>query len=932
MQFVRTLGSKTHDNQEFEANLQRPAVAQKLRAFRILTCLMGLVKMLIYRCRQPLAAGRRPPVRDSETRVCRQPYLRPDMALAQKLFDYWDEQLDVKYGLPKPSPRKNVKRIENLVTMTVMNAVAHVFFFKQTAHRFEAGQVTQEYPKGKPFDVKMLWEVVQLLQPTREMIHQAWTMGLEYNIGTSSMGLTALTVLAETCGRQVGDFFNLPPAEHYASFVQAEGELTDLQAEFEGASSSHQSVWRASQGVALPELERQFSNETSTVSDDDIKRKKEKLKGRREVRARYQYLCSQSEMSSMTMKDAQKIVDDTLRDGGAPLNVSADDVAADLAAGFAADLAADIGGFGDGLGLADDAMMLEPRQAAFGDGQQQAYLSAHASTLWPDVLEAAMFYKPQTLVQFAAGKAAFVDPSGCVALGTRPCGLFQYKKRSFGNGESGASKLDIGWLQGKGPQFASWHKCAEYIKNRSNRTVMEFDLHVDGLRDLMYMCSTSDNRRRCPEQPKLESHMRPERCLLTTDGRTIGEKTVVVKINAYTMPNGVRPVDDEHEHLPRDPIAMTPDSALQRRLDSLLHGGRLSALSILTSNRIVSSPPIRMHADGIEINRGAIHSHVALLAESILTCALVPGLRNMQEAFCGGGSGPEGLSAPDPDEGSRGKRRSGKRSADGALRNSVHTLPYSYDIVGIALSIDMGSMLYDDAGAARAAAATAVCGDDLGLRLSFEDLPHLSLRFIGYAEANRQTVSIKLPRDRPDGQPKVEAGDPDEWESQISEDHVRRALGRSKISSDDMATYISRRQGARSMCGVKGDLFAASTWLQHSLNTLCDRGLMTSQRNDLPAKVFGDMEYCIHARCIEMASATGQLPHKRLELLPATPGTYEATHKKQDAQAHAASKKARRDVNNFGFDVMDIDIIGNIMGDDSDVGPIGFGPGPVRRV
>ena len=178
----------------------------------------------------------------------------------------------------------------------------------------------------------------------------------------------------------------------------------------------------------------------------------------------------------------------------------------------------------------------------------------------------------------------------------------------------------------------------------------------------------------------------------------------------------------------------------------------------------------------------------------------------------------------------------------------------------------------------------------------------------------------------------MEAGDPDEWESQISEDHVRRALGRSKISSDDMATYISRRQGARSMCGVKGDLFAASTWLQHSLNTLCDRGLMTSQRNDLPAKVFGDMEYCIHARCIEMASATGQLPHKRLELLPATPGTYEATHKKQDAQAHAASKKARRDVNNFGFDVMDIDIIGNIMGDDSDVGPIGFGPGPVRRV
>ena len=54
--------------------------------------------------------------------------------MAQKMFDEWDngrQGLCRAFGLPKPSPRKNIKRLENLVTLTCMNAVAQVFFFKQ---------------------------------------------------------------------------------------------------------------------------------------------------------------------------------------------------------------------------------------------------------------------------------------------------------------------------------------------------------------------------------------------------------------------------------------------------------------------------------------------------------------------------------------------------------------------------------------------------------------------------------------------------------------------------------------------------------------------------------------------------------------------------------------------------------------------------------
>ena len=48
VQFVRTLGTKSRSDQEFEENLQRPAVQKLLPAFRILTCLMGLLKLLVF--------------------------------------------------------------------------------------------------------------------------------------------------------------------------------------------------------------------------------------------------------------------------------------------------------------------------------------------------------------------------------------------------------------------------------------------------------------------------------------------------------------------------------------------------------------------------------------------------------------------------------------------------------------------------------------------------------------------------------------------------------------------------------------------------------------------------------------------------------------------------------------------------------------------
>ena len=72
----------------------------------------------------------------------------------------------------------------------------------------------------------MIWHLATIAMPTPEIIHTAWTMGLEYNVGTSSMGLNAMTALAETVGFRPGDLILgdedgvvVLPQEHAAQII-----------------------------------------------------------------------------------------------------------------------------------------------------------------------------------------------------------------------------------------------------------------------------------------------------------------------------------------------------------------------------------------------------------------------------------------------------------------------------------------------------------------------------------------------------------------------------------------------------------------------------------------------------------------------------------------------------------------------------------------
>jgi len=1018
VQFVRTLGSKTHTDEEFEAHMSEPEVINKTRAFRILTCLMGLTKMLIFRL----------------------PFFRPDTAMAQKMWDEWDNMLDTKYGLPRPSPRKNMKRLENLVTMTVMNAVAEVFFFRQTSYKFEAGKVTEEFAKGKPFEISMLWEVVQLLQPTPEMIHQAWTMGLEYNIGTSCMGLNTLTIIAEVTGRKPGDWFTKPIAGDFSKSVMTKPELEDIDNDIqlmgggggggggdgdgEGSGKPQRkqaSRWKPPSNEQLgAQFPKWFESGESTMSKKAADRLRSQLKSTREARAIFRHRCSRSELQNQLIKDAQNLVDSALGDSIAtmhldvpieededemeveevaappkkgphnegrsparakspsleaadkegppendPFRDSDDDDETDYARGaryykegknidagnwsphccmemqrgFHFSRSVDYPGsancaFGHAPGHAeqptcpycmtdlppamgrlerDEPDRAAAAAAAEADGSEEGgdksssasvidvekeatTLSSAASRTWPTVLEASMFYKPQTIVQMAAGEGAHIGQGGNNALGTKPFGAsFKYKPKKSGLG--GAAQVDVAWIQADGDQWKSWHKIASFIKERSgSRTCAEFDFHIDGIRDCLYLCSTRDNARRCPEEPRVPRDMRPEKNFVGIDNSIITSSHAVVKVNDYSLPTDPNvKCPAHHQHLPRDPASGVKNTPLQRRMDSLYHGGRLSALGVITSNRVVSSPPIRLHQDGLEINIGALHDHMALIAESVLVCSKIPGMHNEQEKFSNNQPGPDGLSVPPREE----RRMSGKkRGNDDQVKEpevdpeSNVMMPYSYDVASTAISWDMAEMMYDDLAEKRVKAVNDRYGKPYDLDVKVEELPHMSMRFIGYSEANRQTLSFKLPTKKPDGQDYVEAGDPAMDESTISKRHVQRSLAR-KCTDQDVVNYISRRQGSRSMKGVTGDLFASSTWLRHTLATLEDRGLIKGKENEVPVRALCDMGTCLQARVAEHGCEKAKGVFKALGLCKASPGTYEALEKERCAKAAAAAQQQK---------------------------------------
>lgn len=264
------------------------------------------------------------------------------------------------------------------------------------------------------------------------------------------------------------------------------------------------------------------------------------------------------------------------------------------------------------------------------------------------------------------------------------------------------------------------------------------------------------------------------------------------------------------------------------------------------SNKVTTEPPLRMVYDGsnskeVQLNTAAALEHTRMVAEAVLRCSVHDGMEDQQERFCDDVQGPPGLTAP--------------ADANSPPARGMSTkLPYSYDIVSIALTLDAMSRFYDPVGREYCNHYRGMYGSTLGLDITFEKLPHMSLRFVGFLEENRLLLSHKVPESRSPVFEAVEVGDA---EAEASICKTSRALVALSLSHDateeEIARHLKARAGSRAMSGVQGDLLSMQTWVTHTCTALTERG-MVSGVDDVVVAMVHDEPYGIRQRVVELAS------------------------------------------------------------------------------
>ena len=877
--------------------------------------------------------------------------------MAQKMFDEWDngrQGLCRAFGLPKPSPRKNIKRLENLVTLTCMNAVAQVFFFKQSAYKYESAQMDAN-GMPKKFDMRMLWDVLQILQPTPEIIHHAWTMGLEYSIGTSSMGLNSMTILAETFLAPIGSMLREAPFidKNLEEYCENPATLRALDAEHKNAQSEDQNTFTKandrrhgafggySQGAQsmeansvygkklMTEFQPLLFDSDSRISDNKAQMLANSLRQRRETRCEFMYRNTRSALGSVVIANPEKHVEAVMDPSPAYAGLEDDAnlpgeergrrmfLRAEMLPKTLTDRAIFMGFHRERArkfpgplfcGLdhrkpetkkwcpycmyeekvpKDQDVAMKVNVPICPEGKRP-YIGPNASAAWPDLLEAALHYKPQTLANWACGGVAQIEPPGLSRLGTRP----EVQYSTWGNGTGGEKRYNTAWLQLHENGIDTWFNFSNFVRHHAkNRTMAQFDIHLDGLKDCFYLMSTRDNARPIREEPLVRGKFKS--AIEDLSGKTdfVEADTFVVKPKYPWLPDASARMDHKtfsrFQMCARDPSALVPDTLFQRSFDLLVYGNCLQPLSCYYSSNVSNTAPVRLFNNLIQASNSSLSDHIALVTESSLRCSMVPGLKNRQEKFCHSQTGPDGFGvAPSS---------SRKREKDVPIAEieGNRIMPYSYDLIQMCLALYMSERIYDDMSEEQLVATTLHHGQQLGFDTKFEDLPQLTFKFLGYDEENRQTISVPLPSKRDERNDYVEAGDPSFQESNVSVDHVSRALGR-EATTRDVERYIQSRQGSRSMRGVSGDLFALSTWFDHSVATLEERGLIMGTPDETAISALANMQSCISARIVELASQKGLGDFGKLKITVATPRTYGALDKRAKESAQVVSTESKR--------------------------------------
>ena len=682
----------------------------------------------------------------------------------------------------------------------------------QTAVEFESGRLGGD-GKPQPFRWSMLYDVIRQLRPTPEIIFKAWSESLDYNIGTAAHSFAAMTAVCEAFDIKIGDWMKKPPTHEISeivgtsevrspSFANSNPPPEKLNMTDEDYKKAMESWSNVSEMSVRDETFKELS---ATVCSKGVSREEriELLKcfeRNRRATAQYRARCAMEGNANITMDDPVRVIENIMSNMALPSDMGEDEIMNSVSSG--------------------------------------QYMPLYPSCIVAGAVQISIMHRPQALVQWCSGGPALKAEIGpCTQLGTAPGKNFRKRR---GNG---ACQWDTAWMRHK-QDVSGWMRFSREIIDK-NHTCKIFDIPLNGLRDLMYLLSTKDNARRCTEEPKLPHTMTSQFAFQDHHGNHVSDTSLHVRMRGiHDTRNRGNLSETGAEALPRHPYSKVPNVALQRSLDYAVNAGRLPAIMPVVSNNVTTMAPLRLvHEDGkqyVELNTSAAFDHTKMIAEAVLRCSVHPGMENEQEYFCDDMEGPEGLCA----------------SVDTDIGKGMATkLPYSYDIMSISLTMDAMSRYFDPTGREYCEMFCNEFGETLGFDVTFEKLPHMCMRFVGFREKDRRLLSIKIPEKRNPVFGHVEAGDTisDKSVSKNTINTVSLSLGHD-ASDEEVARYLKSRAGSRAMSGVEGELFSMETWVKHQCTALKERGMVYGQ-DDVVIHMVADDPYGLRQRVAELASS-----------------------------------------------------------------------------
>lgn len=741
--YVRQQTNEDSSAASFLAGLREPQNAENVRQFRLFSsqvafCLLAMMDL---------------------------EFLQPNMSYAKRVFDLADRMLQEEYGLPKPEPRRLVKRMNDLRKLCVMEAVARVFFYKQTAVQYEGGMPLRvpedaadpsgpSYNAGQPYDVTQLYDAIRTAHPTFETIIGAWTDSLEYSIGTSSHGTNVMTAICEKIGFSVQLLLRKLPEE----------SVVDL-AGHPGSSAVHSEIEQL-----MKTVEAAGGQPLGAMASDIDKERRHMHRVRllrNELRRKAIGSCNR-QMMPLDAITAVCGVDSSPKFVDAMLP-SANEVAAFHSIQHLAQWC--LGNYtppGSGIPKAGSSVLHYREDVRSSDGTSKVHDFANLLLQPPDANKTENAKDGQTVW---SAHAAILETT---------------------------------------------HAC------------MRFGMHREGIKDALIVLSTGENTRPCPQMPELPSQYSAEQAFEGRDNSRssiMSDKGVRVApipgVDVMDSRNDSNRLRTSRTHRQRCPI--------QGSIDAFNRFGRLPALSPLTSTEVVSAAPIRQRPNGtLEVNMVVAFDHALMLAENILRLSDVPGVSGRHERLLDGNTMlPHGLGKSPDDTESVGHQVEGC-VATLPFAYDLNQMRWGVEVASMVFDSDRDSPDYlselNNERARRGHPNLEV--DDLEeITLRYQGLPKTTK---GNGREDPVTsLSVKTASGRTPGVEYARIEDDDEKEAVSDEDlrfQAMMATGRNHVTSADVEARLRALTGDRYVHGIEGFLLDKQTWRQHALYALYDEG------------------------------------------------------------------------------------------------------------